>query len=164
MQRRKQKINILSNLVIYRRKSMIFRTIYLNMQENKNFKRIIEKIDYFRSVSLKKKAIKLLKSITLFQGNKEYEEKIKSRTENLLFKYKDSMKKQEDDLLFLIQQAEEKLKHENRKKIQAKLALDQMVLRGVSALNMQAISLSQNSLNCNIFKMINLNFDGFRCL
>lgn len=127
---------------------MIFRLLYINKQENQNFKKISEKIDYFRRNSLKRKAIKLLKSITLFQGTKEYEEKIKYRTDNLLNKYKESMKKQEDDLLFLIEQAEEKLKHENRKKIQAKLALDQMVLRGVSALNMQAISLSQNSLNC----------------
>lgn len=59
------------------------------------------------------------------------------------------MKKKEDELIKLIEKAEEKLLHENRKKIQVKLALDQMVLRGVSALNMQAISLSQNSLNSN---------------
>lgn len=93
--------------------------------------------------------MKLMKSITLFQNNKEYDEKLKSRTDAHLHKYRESMKKQEYELLFLIEQAEEKLKHENRKKIQAKLALDQMVLRGVSALNMQAISLSQSSLNCN---------------
>jgi len=90
-----------------------------------------------------------MKSITLFENNKEYDEKLKSRTDAHLNKYKESMKKQEYELLFLIEQAEEKLKHENRKKIQAKLALDQMVLRGGSALNMQAISLSQSSLNCN---------------
>jgi hypothetical protein len=104
-----------------------------------------------RRNSLKRKAIKLIKSITLFENNLEYDEKLKSRTDTHLNKYKESMKKQEYELLFLIEQAEEKLKHENRKKIQAKLALDQMVLRGVSALNMQAISLSQSSLNCNFY-------------
>lgn len=57
------------------------------------------------------------------------------------------MNKKEEELLKLIENAQEKLMHENRKKIQVKLALDQMVLRGVSALNMQAITLSQNSLN-----------------
>ena len=46
----------------------------------------------------------------------------------------------------LISKAQEKLKHENRKKVQVKLMLDQMVLRGVSALNLQAMALSQNSL------------------
>jgi len=122
------------------------------MRENKNFKKIIEKVDYFRRNYLKRKGLKLLKSITLFQKNRKYDEKLKCRTEAHLNRYRESMKKQEDDLLYLIEQAEEKLKHENRKKIQAKLALDQMVLRGVSALNMQAISLSQNSLNCKLLK------------
>ena len=50
-------------------------------------------------------------------------------------------------LVQLIYKAEEKLKHENRKKVQTKLQLDQIVLRGISALNMKALALSQNSLN-----------------
>jgi len=151
VQRHKQKLKIISKLIEYRRKAAIFRTIFINKQENKNFAKIIEKADYFRRNSLKRKAIKLLKSITLFQNNKEYDEKLKMRTDAHLNKYSESMKKQEYELLFLIEQAEEKLQHENRKKIQAKLTLDQMVLRGVSALNLQAISLSQSSLNCKIF-------------
>ena len=61
-------------------------------------------------------------------------------------------------MLNLIKQAEEKLKHENRKKIQVKLMLDQMVLRGISALNLQAMHLSQNSLKGNFFF-----FNFFRC-
>lgn len=136
---------------------MLFRAIYINKEENKNFKNIILRVDYFRRIKLKRKAIKLLKAITLFQKTKEYDEKLKQRAEMHLNNYKESMKKQQEDLLFLIQQAEEKLKHENRKKIQAKLALDQMVLRGVSALNMQAINLSQNSLNCKNYLFYKLS-------
>lgn len=133
---------------------MAFRALFINKEGKKKFKKIIEKVDYFRRVYLKRKAIKFIKSISLFQKNQEYDEKIKSRTDEHLNKYRESMKKQVYELLFLIEQAEEKLKHENRKKIQAKLALDQMVLRGISALNMEAISLSQNSLNCKINKIL----------
>ena len=49
---------------------------------------------------------------------------------------------QKQQLLLLNNQAKEKLKHENRKKVQVKLMLDQMVLRGISALNMEAMKLS----------------------
>ena len=130
----------------------------MNMKENYNFKKIIENVDYIRRNNLKRKVFKILKEISLFQKTKEYEEKLKFRTDNYLNSYRESMKKQEEDLLFLIQQAEEKLKQENKRKIQAKLQLDQMVLRGVSALNLQAMNLTQNSLNCIIFNKL------LRCL
>ena len=55
------------------------------------------------------------------------------------------------------------LKHENRKKIQVKLMLDQMVLRGISALNMQVMKLSQDSLkdvvNCDYKKEIDTKYN-----
>jgi hypothetical protein len=89
----------------------------------------------------------LIKTLSLFQKTNEYDNKLKHRTENHLKNYYDLMNKKEEELLILIENAKEKLLHENRKKIHVKLALDQMVLRGVSALNMQAITLSQNSLN-----------------
>ena len=71
-------------------------------------------------------------------------------------------KKQE--LLLLISQARERLKHENRKKIQVKLMLDQMVLRGISALNLQAMKLSQDSLKdvvkCDYKKDIDVKYNS----
>ena len=70
--------------------------------------------------------------------------KIKNEELNKIYEQHSNQK---EKLILLINQAKEKLKHENRKKIQVKLMLDQMVLRGISALNMQAMKLSQNSLN-----------------
>ena len=70
---------------------------------------------------------------------------------------------QKTQLLLLIEQAKERLKHENRKKVQVKLMLDQMVLRGISALNMQAMKLSQNSLKdvvgCDYKKEVDVKYN-----
>ena len=63
----------------------------------------------------------------------------------------------------LIKKAEEKLRHENKKKIQTKLKLDQMVLRGVSAMNLEALKLAQNSLQgIIIFNLFIIILDVFK--
>ena len=97
----------------------------------------------------------------------EWLKNIKSRFLNLInkiiTKIKSIFKKQKEDMWNLIAKAEEKLKHENRKKVQVKLMLDQMVLRGISALNLQAMSLSQNSLKdvvkCDYHKEIDKKYN-----
>jgi hypothetical protein len=93
-----------------------------------------------------RKVFKALKNETLFAKTLDYEDKIKLQTQNELNKMADTYQKQKEEMWNLINKAQEKLKHENRKKVQVKLMLDQMVLRGISALNMQAMALSQNSL------------------
>ena len=94
----------------------------------------------------KRQLFKVLKKETLFAKTNTYEEKTKAQTQNDIIKMENTFKKQKEDMWNLISKAQEKLKHENRKKVQVKLMLDQMVLRGVSALNLQAMALSQNSL------------------
>ena len=93
-----------------------------------------------------KKIFKVLKNDSIFKKNDEYEEKTKNSSGGEVQKLENNLNKQREEMLNLIKQAEDKLKHENRKKIQVKLMLDQMVLRGISALNLQAMHLSQNSL------------------
>ena len=95
-------------------------------------------------------AFDFLKKFSFLQKSQAYETKIKDKIENDIKQYEESLKKQKEELMNLILKAEEKLKHENRKKVQTRLKLDQIVLRSVSALNMQALSLSQNSLNGKI--------------
>lgn len=84
--------------------------------------------------------------------------------QNDLQKLNDDHNNQKQQLLLLINQAKEKLKHENRKKVQVKLMLDQMVLRGISALNMQAMKLSQNSLKdvvgCDYKKEVDAKYNS----
>ena len=110
-----------------------------------------------------RKIFKVLKSETLFEKTNAYEEKTKVLMQNDIVKMENTFKKQIEDMWNLIAKAEEKLKHENRKKVQVKLMLDQMVLRGISALNLQAMSLSQNSLKdvvkCDYHKEIDKKYN-----
>ena len=110
-----------------------------------------------------RKIFKVLKSETLFEKTNAYEEKTKVLLQNDIIKMESTFKKQKEDMWNLIAKAEEKLKHENRKKVQVKLMLDQMVLRGISALNLQAMSLSQNSLKdvvkCDYHKEIDKKYN-----
>ena len=110
-----------------------------------------------------RKIFKVLKSETLFEKTNAYEEKTKVLMQNDIIKMESTFKKQKEDMWNLIAKAEEKLKHENRKKVQVKLMLDQMVLRGISALNLQAMSLSQNSLKdvvqCDYHKEIDKKYN-----
>ena len=108
-----------------------------------------KKVDLINKILLrnkKKKIFRVLKNLSFFQGRKEYDKKLKNINQIELKKLYENHNNQKQQLLLLISQAKEKLKHENRKKVQVKLMLDQMVLRGISALNMEAMKLSQNSL------------------
>lgn len=93
-----------------------------------------------------RKIFSALKELALSNKTTEYDEKLKNQTKAEIEKLQLDFKKQKEEMLVLISKAQEKLKHENRKKIQVKLLLDQMVLRGISALNLQAMDLSNNSL------------------
>jgi hypothetical protein len=104
---------------------------------------------YVYKNNLKRKIFGAFKKLTIHEKNNLYEQRLRDRTDEGLKNYELMMKKQFDDLMELVLRAEDKLKHENRKKVQTKLQLDQIVLRGISALNLQALNLSQNTLTGN---------------
>ncbi len=141
-----------------------FISLYKNMieqkEENKKYN-LISKILLKNKI---KKIFRALKNQSLFQNNKEYTLKLQKYKENELQKLINEQNNQKQQLLMLISQAREKLKHENRKKIQVKLMLDQMVLRGISALNLQAMKLSQDSLKdvvkCDYNKDIDMKYNS----
>ena len=141
-----------------------FISLYKNMieqkEENKKYN-IISKIILRNKI---KRIFRALKNQGLFQNNKDYALKLKKYKDNELQKLVNEQNNQKQQLLLLISQAREKLKHENRKKIQVKLMLDQMVLRGISALNLQAMKLSQDSLKdvvkCDYNKDIDLKYNS----
>ena len=125
------------------------------------------KLNFIYKIIIKnkiKKIFRALKSQSLFQKSKEYELKLKKNKEMELQKLYEDQNNQKQQLLLLISQAREKLKHENRKKVQVKLMLDQMVLRGISALNLQAMKLSQDSLKdvvgCDYKKDIDIKYNS----
>lgn len=97
-----------------------------------------------------RKSLKGWKVFSFHESNIHFENKIRERTELELKNYETTLVQQQEKILELIAKAEEKLKLEHKKKIQTKLQLDQVVLRGVSALNIQALKLSQTALNGKI--------------
>lgn len=127
-------------------KSNIFSFFKDNYEQEKREKKLDSQIIYSRIHRMKRNIFELLKKTTTFKPIKEYDNQIKTIVNNDLNKYREVQKNEKEELLRLIYQAEEKLKHENRKKIQTKLLLDQIVLRGVSAMNIKALSLSNDSL------------------
>jgi hypothetical protein len=131
-----------------------------NKEENKKYN-LISKILHKNKL---KKIFKALKQQNLFQSSKDYALKLKMSKEDELKKLYGDQDNQKKQLLMLIAQARERLKHENRKKVQVKLMLDQMVLRGISALNLQAMKLSQDSLkdvvSCDYKKDIDVKYNS----
>jgi hypothetical protein len=148
IERRNQfKKAILDKLPDLRGKIMIFRFLSKFKTERKVYKENKILCRKFLVEKLKRKFMNKLKKATILENTEEFEQKIKQKTEYQLRNLEEGLQKQKEELVQLIYKAEEKLKHENRKKVQTKLQLDQIVLRGISALNMKALALSQNSLN-----------------
>ena len=141
-----------------------FMSLYKNMIEQKEENKKLNLIYKLITRNKIKKIFRALKDQSLFQKNKDYEIKLKKNKEIELQKLYEEQNNQKQQLLLLISQAREKLKHENRKKVQVKLMLDQMVLRGISALNLQAMKLSQDSLKdvvgCDYKKEIDMKYNS----
>lgn len=145
--RNSHKARIIESLCSMKRKTLIFRFLsnYKNEKRNKIYlKNVVYKI---YSEKLRRKGLYLIKKYSFLEKTNAYEQKVKEKTEIDLRNVEESLQKQKENLLSLIYKAEEKLKYENKKKVQTKLELDKIVLKGVSALNMKALMLSQNSLN-----------------
>ena len=141
-----------------------FISLYKNKIEQKEENK---KLNYINKILLrnkKKKIFRALKNLSFFQKSKEYDKKLQNIKDMELQKLYEDHNNQKTQLLLLIEQAKERLKHENRKKVQVKLMLDQMVLRGISALNMQAMKLSQNSLKdvvgCDYKKEVDVKYNS----
>jgi hypothetical protein len=143
------KKKIIQNFSDLKRKAFlfkVFKTFHNYTQNYKIKKHFVEKIFQER---MKRKGLNLIKKFTILEKTNLFENKLKERTAKEFCDLEENLKMEKEKILILIQKAEEKLKHENRKKVQTKLQLDQIVLRGVTALNMKALTLSQNSLNGN---------------
>lgn len=141
------KLKIIEKLGALRRKSLLFRFLLNYQTERINHKKKKVLITKIYNEKLKRKTLYTIKKFTFLEKTNAYEIKMKEKTEKDLKTFEETMIKQKENLLALIYKAEEKLKHENKKKVQTKLELDKIVLKGVSALNMKALLLSQNSLN-----------------
>ena len=90
----------------------------MKTKEIRNRVCLIKKILDFNK---KKKIFKILKKDCLFAKKDDYEIKMKKHAENEIENNQKNQKNQIDEMWNLINQAQEKLKQENQKKIQVKL-------------------------------------------
>jgi hypothetical protein len=148
--RRIKLIHLQEVRVDIKRKSQIFNFLhnYIDFKKRKDVAK--HQVTYMYKKKVMRKGLNFLKKFSFLEKTNQFEIKMAERTQNNLQTFEENLIKQKNDLMNLIIKAEEKLKHENRKKIQTKLQLDQILLRGISAINLQALHLSQNSLNGNI--------------
>ena len=136
----------IDKFITFKQKAAIFNVLYKNKLNHQGYRYMEDKVCHLYSKVLKKRVFSRLKINSLAEKTNDFERKVRDRTEEGLINYEAALKKQKEELLFLIIKAEERLNYENKRKIQVKLELDKIVLRGISALNMQALMLSQGSL------------------
>ena len=87
-----------------------------------------------------------LKNSTILKPIKQYERELSLNYQTNFNNIKSAQNDEKQKLIELIKKAEEKLIHENRKKIQTKMLFDNIVLKGVSEMNLKALSLSNEAL------------------
>jgi hypothetical protein len=146
MKKDKQLYGILEKYINTKRKAFLFNLLLKNKESNIRERYIENRASYLHANNLKRKVFKIFKNLSIYEKSGPDDQRLRERTDDAIRNYELDMKKQYDDLMELVLKAEDKLKHENRKKVQTKLQLDQIVLRGISALNLQALGLSQNTL------------------
>ena len=134
-------------------KANFIRFLKTNLQNEKRERKLDSQLIYNRIFKMKKSLFEMLKKTTTFKSIKEYDLQKKEANDKELASYENTQIKTKEGLLKLIYEAEEKLKYENKRKIHTKLLLDQIVLRGVSAMNLRALSLSNDSLKGIFFNL-----------
>ena len=95
-------------------------SLYKNMIEQKEENKKMNLINKIIIRNKKKKIFRALKNLSFFQGSRDYDKKLKNVKGMELQKLYQDHNNQKQQLLLLINQAKEKLKHENRKKVQVK--------------------------------------------
>ncbi len=138
--------NTIDKFITFKQKAAIFNFLYKNKLNHKGIRYMEDKACHLYSKILKKRIFSRLKINSLSEKTNDFERKVRDRTEEGLKNYEAALRNQKEELLALVIKAEERLKYENKRKVQVKLELDKIVLRGISALNMQALMLSQGSL------------------
>lgn len=104
---------------------------------------------YLYVSNLKRKLFEKIKKATIFKPIKEFEKEISTSYILSIEKTISVHNEEKQKLLNLIKKAEQKLIHENKKKLQTKMLFDKIVLKNVSELNIKTLSLSNEALKGN---------------
>ena len=109
---------------------------------------------------LKLRAIKAFKLYAQVAGNKMYERRVKERINIDVRTRVEERMNEKEFLVAMIRELEEQLRIELRKKTILKAQCDQAYLRGVSAISMEALKMSQSTLKDYYVGMKMTIFDG----
>lgn len=109
---------------------------------------------------LKQRAFKAFKLYAQVAGNRMYERRVKERINIDVQTRVEERKNEKEFLVAMIKELEEQLRIELRKKTILKAQCDQAYLRGVSAISMEALKMSQSTLKDYYSGMKMTTFDG----
>ena len=93
-------------------------------------------------------------------GNRQYERRVKERINIDIKQRVEERSNEKEFLVAMIKELEEQLRIELRKKTILKAQCDQAYLRGVSAISMEALKMSQTTLKDFYQGMKMTTFDG----
>jgi hypothetical protein len=128
-----------------------------------NKKKDLEQGEYlyaFYQQGLILRAFKGFKLYAQVAGNKMYERRVKERINTEIMVGVENRRNEKEFLVAMIKELEEQLRIELRKKTILKAQCDQAYLRGVSAISMEALKMSQSTLKDYYTGMKMTTFDG----
>jgi len=106
------------------------------------------------------RAFKGFKLYAQVAGNRQYERRVKERINIDVRTRVEERQNEKEFLVAMIKELEEQLRIELRKKTIMKAQCDQAYLRGVSAISMEALKMSQSTLKDYYQGMKMSTFDG----
>lgn len=109
---------------------------------------------------LKQRGFKAFKLYAQVAGNRMYERRVKERINIDIRTRVEERQNEKEFLVAMIRELEEQLRIELRKKTILKAQCDQAYLRGVSAISMEALKMSQSTLKDYYSGMKMTTFDG----
>jgi hypothetical protein len=119
-----------------------------------------EYLSAFYQQGLIQRSFKAFKLYAQVAGNRMYERRVKERINTEIQIGVENRKNEKEFLVAMIKELEEQLRIELRKKTILKAQCDQAYLRGVSAISMEALKMSQSTLKDYYTGMKMTTFDG----
>ena len=164
VEKTKQKKQLLMNIVAQWETQRKKRALFAAWKQRlNNKKKDIEQGEYlyaFYQQGLILRAMKGFKLYAQAAGNKMYERRVKERINTEIMVGVENRRNEKEFLVAMIKELEEQLRIELRKKTILKAQCDQAYLRGVSAISMEALKMSQSTLKDYYTGMKMTTFDG----
>ena len=164
VEKTKQKKQLLMNIVVQWETQRKKRALFAAWKQRlNNKKKDIEQGEYlyaFYQQGLILRAMKGFKLYAQAAGNKMYERRVKERINTEIMVGVENRRNEKEFLVAMIKELEEQLRIELRKKTILKAQCDQAYLRGVSAISMEALKMSQSTLKDYYTGMKMTTFDG----